>query len=72
LGHGCIGKGKVHYIEVHLDSDEEEEEATQGHDNEQGNLSDEKPHVEAKGGTIFTLSCTSRYYTFKFTGVLWG
>jgi hypothetical protein len=27
LGHKCMGKGKVHYIEVHLDSDEEEEVA---------------------------------------------
>jgi hypothetical protein len=25
LGHRCMGKGKVNYIEVHSDSDEEEE-----------------------------------------------
>jgi hypothetical protein len=27
-GHKCVGKGKVHYIEVHSKSDKEEEEAT--------------------------------------------
>jgi hypothetical protein len=67
-----MGKGKVHYIEVHSDSDEEEEEATQGQGNEQGDSSDEQPRVEAKGGTIATLSGTPRYYTFRVRGVLWG
>jgi hypothetical protein len=67
-----MGKGKVHYINVHLDSDEEEEETTQGQGNEQGNSSDEQPRVEAKGGTIATLSSTPRYYTFKVKGVLRG
>jgi hypothetical protein len=28
LGHRCMGKGKVRYIEVHSDSDEEEEVAS--------------------------------------------
>jgi hypothetical protein len=28
LRHGCMEKGKVHYIEVHSDIDEEEEEFT--------------------------------------------
>jgi hypothetical protein len=27
-GNRCMWKGKVHYIEVHSDNDEEEEEAT--------------------------------------------
>jgi hypothetical protein len=59
LGHRRMGRGKVHYIEVHSNSDEEEEEATKEHDNaqvdssdEQGDSSVEKPH-EAKGGTCY-------------------
>jgi hypothetical protein len=72
LGHRCMGKGKVHYIEVHSDSDEEEEEVTQEQGNEQGGSSDEQPREEAKGVTIATLSGTPRYYTFRVRGVLWG
>jgi hypothetical protein len=60
-----MAKGNVHYIEVHSNSDEEEEEATQGQGNEQGDSSDEKPREEAKGGTITTLSRTPRYYALE-------
>jgi hypothetical protein len=39
-GHICMGKGKVHYIEVHSNSDEEENVAPE-QGNEQGEYNEE-------------------------------
>jgi hypothetical protein len=65
-----MGKGKVHYIEVHSNSDKEQEEVTQEQGNEQGGSSDEQPREEAKGVIVATLLGTPRYYTFKVREVL--
>jgi hypothetical protein len=70
-GHRCMGKGKVHYIEVLSDSDGEEE-AGQAQGNEHNSLDDEQPHEEVKGGTIATLSGVPRFHTFRIRGVLQG
>jgi hypothetical protein len=64
-----MGKGKVHYIEVISDSDREEE-VGQTRGGEQSNMDDEQPHVEAKGGTISSLSGVPRFHTFRICGVL--
>jgi hypothetical protein len=64
-----MGKGKMHYIEVLLDSDEEEAKK-RVQDNELNSSYDEKPHEEAKGGTIATLSCTPIFNSFRVRGVL--
>jgi hypothetical protein len=64
-----MGKGKVHYIEVHSDSDEEEEVAPE-QGNEKGDSTEEKPQEEAKEVAIATLSGTPRFHTFRVRGVL--
>jgi hypothetical protein len=70
-GHRCMGKGNVHYIEVHSDSDEEKEVAPkQG--NDQGNSTEEKPQEEANEVAIATLSGTPRFHSFRVRGVLCG
>jgi hypothetical protein len=56
----CMGKRKVHWIEVHSDINEEEEEVTQEKGNEQRGSSDEKPHDEVKGVIVTTLPGTPR------------
>jgi hypothetical protein len=71
LGHICMGKGKVHYIEVHSDSDEEEEVASE-QGIEQGDSIEEKPQEEAKEVAIATLLGKLRFHTFRVRGVLLG
>jgi hypothetical protein len=76
-----MGKGKVHYIEVLPDSDEEEE-AGREQGSEHNSSDDEQPRVEAKGVeqqcietkgvTIATLSGVPRFHTFRVCGVLQG
>jgi hypothetical protein len=62
-----MGKGKVHYIEVHSDSDEEEVAPEKG--NEQGDSIEEKPREEAKEVAI---AGTPRLHTFRVKAVLRG
>jgi hypothetical protein len=70
-GHRCMGKGKVHYIEVLSDSDGEEEKG-QEQESEHDSLVDENPHEEVKSGAIATLSGVPRFDTFRVHGVLQG
>ena len=44
-GHRCMGKGKVHYIEVVSDSDEEEDVGEQERDVEQDSGTEQEPQV---------------------------
>jgi len=66
-----MGKGKVHYIEVISYSDGEVE-VGQAHGSQHRITNDEKPHMEAKGGVIATLSGVPRFHTFMIHGVLQG
>jgi hypothetical protein len=81
-GHKCMGKGKVHYIEVISDDEEEEEmghihnmEANQpSSDNVQGEEGEETylgPTGEKKI-TIASISGVPKYNTFRMRGVLQG
>jgi hypothetical protein len=76
-----MGKGKVHYIEVLSDEeDESEEEYLHRSDDEQNNR--EAPHLEiseqvmlqegTKKMTIATLSGFPKYYTFMIRGIMQG
>lgn len=66
-----MGKGKVHYIEVLLDSGEEEE-AGQVQDGEHSSGDVEQPSVETHGRTIVVLLGAPRFQTFRVKGVLQG
>jgi hypothetical protein len=68
-GHKCMGKGKVHYIEV-LSNSDREEEAGLAQGNEHNCSDDEQPHEEVKGETIATLSSVPRFNSFRIRGVL--
>jgi hypothetical protein len=78
-GHRCMGKGKVHYIEV-LPYIDEEEEARDEQGNEHNSSDYEQPWVEAKSVeehrvetksmTIATLTDIPRFHTFRVCGVL--
>jgi hypothetical protein len=68
-GHKCMGKGKVHYIEV-LSYSDGEEEAGQAQDNEHDSPVVEHPHEEVKSGTISTLFGVPRFHNFRVCGVL--
>jgi hypothetical protein len=81
-GHKCMGKGKVHYIEVISDDEEDEEighiqniEANQpSPDNAQGEGGEETdfgPSGEKKI-TIASISGVPKYSTFRMRGVLQG
>jgi hypothetical protein len=80
-GQRWLGKGKVHYIEVLPDSDEEVV-ARRDQGNEHNSLDDEHPQVEAngveqqrdetKGVTIVTLSGVPTFHTFRVSEVLQG
>ena len=65
------GKGKVHYIEVLSDPDEEDD-AIQVQDGEHNSAEDEQPRVETEGGTIAALSGGPRFHTFKVRRVVHG
>jgi hypothetical protein len=83
-----MGKGKVHYIEVV--SDRDQEETTRPTHDSDSNSSGEKhpheiqphmgapPHEEAKprapvkGGVVATLSGTPQYDTLEIKGVIQG
>jgi hypothetical protein len=74
-----MGKGKVHYIEVLFDEEDEGEEETHCIPNG-GQSSDETLHLEmteqaplqegVKKVTIATLSGVPRYYTFHIRGIM--
>jgi len=73
LGHWCMGKGKVHYIEVGYDEEDDDD------DDGIGKNSSEPSHIEAteqvplqnksNGVTISTLLGVPKYYTFRFRGL---
>jgi len=74
LGHQCMGKGKVHYIEVVSDEDDDDDDegirqdnGEPLHDTEQVPLQD-----SPKGVTIATLSTVPKYYTFRVGGIVEG
>jgi hypothetical protein len=81
-GHKCMGKGKVHYIEVISDDEEEEEighiqniEANQPRiDNAQGEGGEEADLGLAgdKKITIASINGVPKYSTFRMRGVLQG
>jgi hypothetical protein len=80
--HRCMGKGKVHYIEVISDEeDDSENEITHIQVSGQSNGKAEPPHLEieeekslqgVKTVTIATFSRAPRYYTFRIKGILQG
>ena len=69
LGHRCLRKGQVHYIEVasEFDSDDHEE-FHDTNEEEEG----EKEKVISKDGTLAALLGVPRYNTFQIQGVLVG
>lgn len=78
-GHRCLGKGKVHYIEVAYDNDDEDDtkatpsnEPSSSEEEQSLTKGDERPRTTIKGGTIATLFGVPKYYTFKIRGVIQG
>lgn len=82
-GHKCMGKGKIHYIEVLLDSEEEEDEVghlqnmevaqrDEEHTQEDGeeDTMHNKPGIKKAG--IASISGVQRFSTFRINGVLQG
>lgn len=78
-GHRCLGKGKIHYIEVVSDRDNETDTTpapSRGPSISKEVTSleeatkDKKPHPRIEGGTITTLSRVPKYHTFKIKGVI--
>jgi hypothetical protein len=78
-----MGKGKVHYIEVLSDEEDDGEDETHHiHDSGQRIGKAERPHLEVaeekelhdrvKKVTINTLLGVPKYYTFKVRGILQG
>ena len=69
LGHRCLGKGQVHYIEVSSKSNSNEHE--EFHDTKEEE-EEEKEKEISKGGTLAALSRVPRYHPFRIRGVLAG
>jgi hypothetical protein len=69
-----MGKGKVHYIEVVSDEEDDMDEEGIGQDN--GDPSQTIEHAplqdSLKGVTITTLSGVPKYYTFNIIGIVQG
>jgi hypothetical protein len=84
LGHRCLGKGKIHYVEVVYDSEEEADDEDDGaihtmHGNlkeeEEALLGPETPIPPEKGHkkiTIASMSGVPKFNTFKIKGVVQG
>jgi hypothetical protein len=78
-GHRCMGKGKLHYIEV-LSYEEDDGDDKIAHLQDSGQGSGEPPHLDttekaplqegAKGVTIATVLGVPKYYTFRVRGIL--
>jgi hypothetical protein len=85
-GHRCLGKGKIHYIEVVSDSEEETDDEEGGaihtmqenHKEEeealhaQGNEASLPPDVGLKKVTIASMSGVPKFNTFRIKGVVQG
>jgi hypothetical protein len=81
-GHKCMGKGKVHYIEVIFDDEEEDEighiqniEANQPRTENAQNEDGEEVDLGQAGDktiTIASISGVPKYNTFRMRGVLQG
>lgn len=70
-GHCCLGKGKVHFVEVRSKSEDIDDEGKP--QNDADNSSDEEqPHDEGKSSTVATLSGTPRFNSFRVRGSLQG
>lgn len=77
-GHRCLGKGKIHYIEV-LPNSDSESDTTQPPSKELS-IYEEAPPLKAtrkplpriEGGTIAILSGVPKYHTFKIKGAIQG
>jgi hypothetical protein len=74
LGHRCMGKGKVYYIEVVSVMEDDGEEEGVGHDSDEPLQTIEQAPLQdsPKGVTIATLSGFPKYYNFRITGIMQG
>jgi hypothetical protein len=79
LGNRCMGKGKVHYIEVLSDEEDEGQEENlyspyEGKNNGETLHLEITEHAQLQEGlkkvTIATLSGVPRYYTFRIRGIM--
>ena len=69
LGHKCLGKGQVYYIEVSLESNLDEHEKFYDTKEEE---EEEKEKVISKDGTLAALLGVPRYHPFQIQGVRAG
>jgi hypothetical protein len=67
-----MGKGKVHYIEVFSDKEDDGDEKGIGQDSgEPSQIIEQVPLQDIpKGVTISTLSGVPKYYTFRIRGIM--
>ena len=72
LGHRCARKAKAHYIEVYLDSEEDEDETEQGTIEKLRTTKEQSLQGESQGGVIATLSGVPRFHTLRVRGVVQG
>lgn len=77
--HRCLGKGKIHYIEVTFDVEDEQvddsksEESNENEPQEQPQLElDDDKAADQANVTIATLLGVPKYHTFRLKGVLKG
>jgi hypothetical protein len=80
-GHRCLGKGKIHYVEVVYDSEEEEDDEDDGaihtmqenlREEEEAILDHETPDKGHKKITISSMIGIPKFNTFRIKGVVQG